>query len=73
MKKETLWLLAGAGVVAYLMFQQQSSPTTVSRVRFRPYSPPHAALNGIPGGTGGYAEQGQGFGMEHRSRHAYDG
>jgi hypothetical protein len=72
MKNETLWLIAGAGVVAYLMFGQASSPTTVSRVRFRPYSPPHT-MKGIPGGSGGYAEQGQGFGMEHRTRYGYDG
>jgi hypothetical protein len=71
MKNQTMWLLAGAGVVAYLMMQQQTS-STVSRVRFRPYSPPHT-MKGIPGGTGGYAEQGQGFGMGNRARYGYDG
>lgn len=72
MKKETMWLLIGAGVIGYLMLNNQPAPATVGRVRFRPYSPPHT-MRGIPGGTGGYSEQGQGFGMEHRTRYGYDG
>ena len=79
MKDETMWLLLGGAVFAIFLLNKSAQSAGLSRVRpvFRPYTPRLGAIVNHPAGLlvpsrKAAPLQGQGFGMDHRSRYGYE-